>query len=159
MGKRIIQGHGRNIPKKDHTMSEHQPVTNIQEASERQEGVELMADIASIITYMNSRNKIIQSDPILSIPIKAAVDSVVEFDVVLTDGQGAVNLFNNDMVVTVAVTGSASLVDGSSVTLTAGRATVKITNAVAETVTVSFGDIDGLDTSGTVIVDFIEGEN
>lgn len=87
-------------------------------------------------------------------PLAGTADGTtpVEVEVQLVDANDVVNMFNNTLQVTVAVTGSAVIAETQPITMTAGKATVNITNAVAESVTVSLVDSE---TTGLTVTDTV----
>lgn len=114
--------------------------------------------VRELIEYVNTLDRLVQSDPAFSNPVYAVRGDEVVFDWVLTDGAGNVNTFNNDLQINVNVTGSAEAVGASSLTLADGKATVVITDNVKEDVEVTIDAIEGLNTSDKVIIKFVDNE-
>jgi hypothetical protein len=110
-----------------------------------------------LVTYVDSLNRLVQSDPAFENPVYAVKGDEVVFDWILTDGAGNVNIFNNTMAIKVNVTGNATIED-DTLTLDEGRATVVVSNSVAEDVQVTIDAIEGLDTSDIVIIKFVDSE-
>jgi hypothetical protein len=83
----------------------------------------------------------------------------VEFDYILTDGSGAVNIFNDTLEIRINATGSATVVENMPLKMTDGRVAVTVTDAVAEQVEVTIESITGLDTTDKVIINFVDDES
>ena len=113
-----------------------------------------LSNVNKIKEYIASKDAIVQSDPQLASVINAAVGSDVTIDLVVTDGTGIVNTFNDNLEVTAVVSGSAAIAESMPIKMFAGRATITITDAVAESVELSIEDISGLDTSDIVRITF-----
>lgn len=88
-------------------------------------------------------------------PLAGTDDGVTptEVEINLVDASGNVNLFNSTLQVTVAVDGSAVIAETQPITMSGGKATVNVTDAVAETVTVSLVDSE---TTGLTVADTVD---